>query len=270
MKPAPFKPSSKLTRQPQDSGDLVRADALAFLKGLRDSVADIVFLDPPFNLGKIYGPGAGVETFDRDTYDHYMRTVLFQCRRILRRGGALYLYHLPAWAMQWGAAIEEHLELRHWIAISMKNGFARGNRLYPAHYALLYFTKGEPLVFKRPRLELRRCPHCKKVLKDYGGYRHLVAHGVNLTDVWDDLSPVRHGTTKLRATNQLPIEITDRVCAISGRRGGLLVDPFVGTGTSLVSAIKSRMRFVANDIEQSNLDICIRRLEAVNSAKAET
>ena len=267
MKLAPFKPSSRLTRQPQKSGDLVRADALAFLKGLRDNVADVVFLDPPFNLGKIYGPGAKVETFDRDTYDHYMRTVLFQCHRILRKGGALYLYHLPVWAMQWGAAIEGHLELRHWIAISMKNGFARGNRLYPAHYALLYFTKGEPLVFKRPRLKLRRCPHCNKVLKDYGGYRHLVSHGVNLTDVWDDLSPVRHGTTKLRATNQLPIEITDRVCAISGRRGGLMVDPFVGTGTSLVSAVKSRMRFAANDVEQSNLDICVRRLAAMRSPK---
>src|SRR5260370_7464214 len=54
MKPAPFKPSSKLTRQPQDSGDLVRADALAFLKGLPDTVADIVFLNPPFNLAKTY------------------------------------------------------------------------------------------------------------------------------------------------------------------------------------------------------------------------
>ena len=34
----------------------------------------------------------------------------------------------------------------------MKNGFARGKKLYPAHYALLYFTKGMPASFQRPKI----------------------------------------------------------------------------------------------------------------------
>jgi site-specific DNA-methyltransferase (adenine-specific) len=247
--------------QRDPNGYLAALDALAFLQSIRSDVADVVFLDPPFNLGKDYGPLASVERADPEIYDLYIRAVLKQCVRILAPGGALFLYHMPAWATRWVDYLAQQLCFRHWIAVSMKNGFVRGDRLYPAHYALLYYTKGAPARFARPKLALRRCPHCSKVLKDYGGYRQIVDEkGINLSDVWDDLSPVRHGTSKLRLLNQLPVEITDRICAIAGAPGCLLVDPFAGTGTSLVSAVSNQMHFLGNDIETRNIRICQQRL----------
>ncbi len=53
--------------------------------------------------------------------------------------------------------LEQHLDFRHWIAISMKNGFVRGDHLYPAHYALLYYTKGKPESFNRPKVPKPIC-----------------------------------------------------------------------------------------------------------------
>jgi len=245
------------------SGYVSNCDALLFLGSLRDGVADVVFLDPPFNLGKDYGRHAHLETANPDAYDIYMRSVLRESVRVLRAGGALFLYHLPTWAIRFAPYLSDRLEFRHWIAIAMKNGFARGDRLYPAHYALLYFTRGNPLHFKRPHLALRTCRHCNRILKDYGGYRAIVeSKGVNLSDVWDDISPVRHVSTKLRSTNQLPSEITDRVCAIAGAPGLLLVDPFAGTGTSLLSAQNADMHFIGNDLIQANVRICVKRLAA--------
>lgn len=237
-------------------GYLTKMDALTLLTSMRDAVADVVFLDPPFNLGKEYGRGNRIELYEPESYDLYMRSVLRHSIRVLRRGGALFVYQMPSWAIPWAAFIGEHLAFRNWIAISMKNGFARGRRLYPAHYALLYYTKGEPARFHRPKLAPRRCRHCDALLKDYGGYRTIVEKkGINLSDVWDDLSPIRHKSTKWRIPNQLPIEITDRVCAIAGGPGALLVDPFMGAGTSLVSAVAHRMHFVGNDIEATNLRV---------------
>src|SRR5437867_4273718 len=91
------------------------------------------------------------------------------------------------------------MEFRHWIAISMKGTFPRGNKLYPAHYALLYFTKGIPRTFNRVRLPIPTCRHCGKDIKDYGGHRkYLNPAGLNLTDFWDDTSPARHGKNKSR------------------------------------------------------------------------
>ncbi len=88
-------------------------------------------------------------------YEQFMQSVLKESVRILCPGGALYLYHLPQWAMRLGAFLHGKMSFRHWIAVSMKNGFVRGNHLYPAHYALLYFSKGVPRTFNRPKVQLQ-------------------------------------------------------------------------------------------------------------------
>lgn len=257
---------SSVEVEPLQGGYLTKMDALSLLTTMRDGVADIVFLDPPFNLGKDYGRGNRIELSEPESYDLYMRAVLRHSMRVLKRGGALFIYQMPRWAIPWAAFLAEHLELRNWIAVSMKNGFARGRRLYPAHYALLYYTKGRPARFRRPKLTPRRCRHCGGLLKDYGGYRKIVEKkGINLSDVWDDLSPIRHKSTKLRIPNQLPMEITDRVCAIAGAPGALLVDPFMGSGTSLVSAVAAGMHYVGNDIEAKNLTVAKKRLRQVKT-----
>lgn len=243
-------------------GFLCDLDALAFLHSVRDEVADLVFVDPPFNLGKNYGPLAALEEHDPLSYEWYMQNMLREAVRIMKPGAALFVYHVPYWATRLSGILNNHLQFRHWIAVAMKNGFVRGNRLYPAHYALLYYTKGEPAHFSRPKLEPLKCRRCQTVLKDYGGYRDIVfQNGLNLSDFWDDLSPVRHGSRKHRQANELPERLTDRVVAIAGTAGGVLVDPFVGTGTSLVSARRAEMLFIGNDIERGNLDICRQRLE---------
>lgn len=242
-------------------GYLARADALIFSQALRAEVADIVFLDPPFNLGKDYGVARWLEDGDADAYELYMKKLIREMVRVLKPGGALFLYHLPLWASRLSQELLQQLQFRHWVAIAMKNGFVRGNNLYPAHYALLYYTKGEPARFSRPRLAPQICRHCEELVKDYGGYTNIIRRkGINLSDFWDDLSPVRHKSRKLRTANQLPLLLTDRVVAIAGHPGGLLVDPFAGTGTSLVSALQAGMFFVGNEMSRRSLRICMSRI----------
>ena len=235
---------------------------------LRSSVADIVFLDPPFNLGKIYGRGGRRQ--DRkpeDEYLTYMSAILHQAARVLRQGGSLYLYHIPRLAVKLAATLERDLVFRHWIAVSMKNGFARARGLYPAHYAFLHYSKGRPTVLRRPKVSPPRCPHCDEFIRDYGGYKEHVLKGINLSDVWDDLSPIRHRKYKLRNANELTLAIPRRAIEISGRRKGLLVDPFAGTGSSIVLARLHGMKAIACDSELANCKLILGRLRAVRSRK---
>lgn len=242
-------------------GDIVCADALSLLHDLKDGCADIVFLDPPFNLGKSYARnGNHRDRLPEHDYLRYMEQVLLRCCDVLRPGAALYLYHVPRLAMILGNVLANHLNFRHWIAIAMKNGFVRGENLYPAHYGLLYFTKGEPAVFHRPKLAVTRCRKCNEAIKDYGGYKKFMADGVNLSDHWDDVSPVRHKKYKNRCANELPMTIPERAVQISGERNGILVDPFVGTGTSVVAALAGGMRFVACDREREACRAMCKRL----------
>jgi site-specific DNA-methyltransferase (adenine-specific) len=245
-----------------ENGFITQGDALAFCRALRSGIADIVFLDPPFNLGKEYGVARWLENGDADAYELYMKKLIREMVRVLKPGGAFFLYHLPYWASRLSQELLGQLHFRHWIAIAMKNGFVRGNNLYPAHYALLYYTKGTPARFARPRLEPQLCRHCRGLVKDYGGYTGIIqSKGINLSDFWDDLSPVRHKNRKHRKANQLPLALTDRIVAIAGSSSGLLVDPFAGTGTSLISALQAGMFFVGNEISKRSVRVCMTRLK---------
>lgn len=257
-----FAPPGELYRH--SHGDIVRCDALQMLNSLSNESAEIVFLDPPFNLGKVYGRrGPHGDRLDEDYYFRYLTEVLDRSIAVLKAGGALYVYHLPKWAVRIGGYLHRRLTFRHWIAISMKSGFARGRSLYPAHYGLLYYTKGEPRNFRRPKTDPMRCRHCGRYAKDYGGYTDFIRKGINLSDVWDDLSPVRHKKHKSHKSNELPFDIPERVISMSGRRGGLFVDPFAGSGTSLIAAIERGMNFVACDREREKWLLIRRRLSAL-------
>jgi site-specific DNA-methyltransferase (adenine-specific) len=113
---------------------------------------------------------------------------------------------------------------------------------------------------RRPKIPPARCPHCQNLLKSYGGYKRFVTNGVNLSDVWDDLSPVRHRKYKTRAANELPRAIPERALSIVGMKGGVVVDPFAGAGTVLSVAVEMGMRFVACDRQMANCRLMYRRL----------
>ncbi len=108
------------------------------------------------------------------------------------------------------------------------------NRLYPAHYSLLYFVKGpDPETFDPPRLPVETCRHCGGEQADYGGYKNeLNPRGMNLTDVWDDIPPVRHNKYMDRDANQLSIKLMHRILEMSTEPGDRVLDPFGGAGTT--------------------------------------
>jgi site-specific DNA-methyltransferase (adenine-specific) len=243
-------------------GYIAAGDALDFLGSIRPEAANIVFLDPPFNLGKRYYARKQIDVLPLRVYEGWLKEVLVEAVRILQPGGTLYLYHLPVWAIRFGEFLDSRLEFRHWIAIAMKNGFIRGKRLYPAHYGLLMFTKGEPARLSRPKLTPSQCRHCGEYIKDYGGYLPIIEKkGINLSDFWDDLSPVRHANRKHRDANELPELLFDRIIDISGSPGELYVDAFAGTGSGVIAAARKGLRFAACDIVHANCNIISRRLD---------
>ncbi len=245
------------------TGRIRNADALEFLSTLRPGCADLVFLDPPFNLGKRYGRRTrAADLRPTGDYQTWLFRILAQATRVLAPGGTLYLYHIPQWALRVGYFLDTQLTFQHWIAISMKNGFPRGPRLYPAHYALLMFSKGDPKVLRRPKTAPRKCASCGDFFRSYGGYRSIIERegGVNLSDFWDDLSPVRHAANKHRASNELSPELLKRVLQISGVRNGVFVDPFAGAGSGVVAAACAGMRFNCCDSQRENCAVIASRI----------
>lgn len=230
-------PRSLTHRLTTTNGLLYELDCLRLLPEIRSESVHCVFADPPFNLNKAYRNGF-TDRWTDEAYLQWSRDWIDECCRILVPGGALFIYVLPRWAYLLAAHLDRTMQFRHWIALSMKGTFPRGQKLYPAHYALLYFTKGAPRVFNRVRLPIPKCRHCGGDLKDYGGHRkYLNPEGLNLTDFWEDTSPNRHANSKSRpGINELKPQIPERAIQISTHAGEIVVDPFGGGGSTYQEA----------------------------------
>jgi len=216
-------------------GVLYEADCMAVLPHLPTASVDTVFADPPFNLRKFYGKFASDDR-SAELYLSWCHQWLRQCVRILKPGGALFLYNLPKWNIPIGHFLGTiGMEFRHWIAIEQKNCLPIQGRLYPAHYSMLYYTRGKPTRFNRIRTPIETCRHCGGEVRDYGGHRGAMnPKGVNLKDVWTDIPPVRHRKFKSekRPANALSTKLLDRIVELSTFPGDTVLDPFGGSGTT--------------------------------------
>jgi len=251
-----------LRRSKKVHGKIACGDAIEFLKSLPADCARIVFLDPPFNLGKQYNKNKRLDKKPEKEYGEWLVEVATESARVLQPGGTLFLYHIPSWAMRLGSHLDGTLTFRQWIAVSMKNGFVRGNQLYPAHYALLMFAKGKLKKFVRLKVSPQECRTCGELVKDYGGYQPIIRRkGINLSDIWDDLSPVRHANRKHRVANELPELLFHRIFRMVGARGSLYVDPFAGSGSGVLAAARRGMSFAACDLVPQNCALIAQRLD---------
>lgn len=243
-------------------GILVHGDCTDLFAALKDESIDCVFADPPFNLSKDYGNGAHHDNRSARAYLDWSYRWLDEAVRVLKVGGSIFIYILPRWGYHLAFHLERNgLEFRHWIALSMKGTFPRGRKLYPAHYAILYFSKGVPKTFNRVRLPIPTCRHCGGDIKDYGGHRkYLNPAGLNLTDFWDDTAPARHSKFKTRwHINELKPIIPSRCIAISTNDDDIVLDPFGGGGSTYQAAQEMNRFWIGSELVTA--DAIVKRMQ---------
>lgn len=243
-----------------DLGQLFQGDCLEWFPQVEDESVDMVFADPPFNLNKDYGKGINDRLKDEE-YLAWCEAWVKECARVVKPGGAVWLYNIPKWNVELGHFLNNAgMMFRHWVAVDIKMSLPIRGKLYPSHYSLLYYTKGKPKTFTRPRLPIDVCRHCGGDIKDYGGHRNkLHPDGINLSDVWTDIPPVRHRKTKNRGANQLSEKMLERVLTISSEPGDLVIDPFGGSGTTFAVAERMHRRWAGSEL--GDVDPIIRRLK---------
>lgn len=231
-------------------GQLHQADCMDLLQSLENESVDLAFADPPFNLGKAYSSKINDALSEAD-YLHWCRAWLDELTRVLKPGGSLFLWNMPKWNLQLGAHLGKRLTFRHWIAVDIKYSLPISKRLYPAHYSLLYFIKGDkPLIFHPDRLPITCCRHCGGEIRDYGGYKDKMNPlGVSLSDVWSDIPPVRHAKYKKREANGLSLKLMDRIITMASDPGSLVLDPFGGSGTTYVAAELTGRKWVGTELD---------------------
>jgi site-specific DNA-methyltransferase (adenine-specific) len=245
-----------------EKGVLFKADCLDLLASIQTNSVDVVFADPPFNLGKRYEDERVNDNFHDEMYRGWCRTWILESIRVLKPGGALFIYHIPMWLMDLGAWLNgvHGVDYRAWIAMKMKNGFPIRGRIHPAHYGMLYFTKsGAKPTFNVVRTKAPTCRKCNALQRDYGGYRAKYAKyedeegipWIQISDFWEDTRPATQDKARENGINELPLHVPERAIQLASNEGDVVLDVFSGSGSTIHAAQRNNRNWIGGDLSDS-------------------
>lgn len=244
-------------------GKLYETDCINLLNQMQKESVDLIFADPPFNLDKAYESGINDDLANSD-YLKWCEDWLSGCINVLKDGGSLFIWNIPKWNTYISNFLNNRLTFKHWISVDIKYSLPIQGKLYPSHYSLLYYVKGQkPNFFKPDRLPMELCKNCYKELKDYGGYKDKMnPAGINISDVWYDIPPVRHTKYKNRDANELPIKLLDRIIEMSTEPGDTVFDPFGGSGTTYIASELKGRKWIG--VELGSTDDIVNRFSQID------
>ena len=251
-------------------------DCLEILRQIPNESIDLIFVDPPYNLGKNYN--VYVDKKSEKEYLRWSYKWLNECIRLLKPSGSLFIVNLPKWALKYMLFLNKKLYLQHaiaWFGMSEPRG-----KIMPAHYTILWYTKSKN-EFKLNRSELisiRFHPRyvclrneCKLKLEQILSgnsmkFNDELGYSNELTDVWYDIHRLKHRSKRVPYHPcQLPEKLLERIILLTTDPGDIILDPMCGTGTTLVVAKKLNRHFIGIDIDPIYVEISRKRLSAVSS-----
>jgi len=238
-----------------ESGDCVES-----MRKLPSNCVNMFFADPPYNLLKDYASYSDDKKAHK--YLTWTESWLEEAIRLLNPNGSMFILNIPKWSVKHARYLSEKgLFLVDWVVWD-ESGGPRG-KLLPSHYALLWFSKTRNYKFMDSAKELRMASNsfcsrssCRRKRNKAG-----VDDTIPLTDLWSDVHRIKHRNRKVRGHPcQLPEMLVERLIRLTTERNDLVLDPFVGTGTTTAVANRLKRRYVGIDIDKYYVDIAKRRL----------
>ena len=228
-------------------------DALQVLPLLPRGCADLIVADPPYNLNKRFDSG----TFSRtstEQYAAYTAQWLDAAAPLLREGGSIYVccdWQSSAVIQQ---ALEKHFTVRSRITWQREKGRGAAKNWKNAMEDIWFATKGENWTFHLDAVRLRRrvrAPYRDGgepkdwTQTDEGKFRDTCP-----SNLWDDLTvPFWSMPENTAHPTQKPEKLAARILLASSDPGGVVLDPFLGSGTTSVAACKLGRHYIG--IERS-------------------
>lgn len=227
--------------------------------------ADVIVADPPYNKGKDFGNNRD----RRPDYEEWTERWVARAAGALRPGGTLYV--CASWEL--GAlmqtALARHLRVRNRITWKRDKGRGARRNWKSNMEDVWYATQGDGYTFNLDAVKVRKSVlapyrHVDGRPKDWkegrdGRYR--MTHPAN---IWTDLCvPFWSMPENTPHPTQKPERLVERLLLASSRRGDLVVDPFVGSGTTAVVARKLGRRFVAADLNPEYVRLALKRLSRI-------
>lgn len=253
-------------------GKLNQGDSRDWLASLPSETVDLVVADPPYNINK-----AEWDTFE--SQEHYVQWSvewMKQAARVLKPTGSMYVCGFSEILADLRLPGASFFRGCRWIVWHYKNKANLGNDWGRSHESILHFRKTESF---RLNVDAVRIPYGNHTLKypthpqaatsAFGKGRKREDHwtpnplGAKPKDVFDIPTTCNGMEEKTAHPTQKPEELIRRLVLAASDAGATVIDPFSGSGTTLVVAEQLGRRWMGCDVNQQYNDWAIQRIEHV-------
>lgn len=244
---------------------LIQGDSKKVMRNLRDESVQTIVTSPPYNLGKEYEEKSPLDKFMSE-----MRVVINECFRVLKPGGSIfwqvgsYVHKgsvLPLDVLMCPEFLQLGATLRNRIIWTFGHGLHCKKRFSGRHESILWLTKGDDYVFN---LDPVRVPSKYPMKRHYKGPNKGLLSGnplgKNPGDVWDIPNIKHNHPEKTSHPCQFPIALAERAILCSSHPGDTILDPFLGSGTTVVAAQSLRRDWIGIEKRSDYIEIAKNRL----------
>ncbi|HUV64806.1 MAG TPA: DNA methyltransferase [Sedimentisphaerales bacterium] len=229
---------------------IICGDCIEVLDKVSEPFVDLVFADPPFNIGYKYDKY--YDKVKEKNYIAWTKEWMAVCKRVLKPHGSFYIAIGDDYAAHVKIIADElGLVMRNWIIWHYTFGQQTKSKFARAHTHIFYFVNdAKSFTFNDHAV---RVPSDRQLI--YNDRRANPA-GKMPDDVWDGCPRVC-GTFKERAgwhPCQMPESLLKRIIAASSNPGDCVLDPFSGSGTTAAAAYQSGRDYVGIEISQTYVE----------------
>ncbi len=259
----------------EHANGIVPGNALELLASVKEGSVDLIVCDGPYSTTQ--------HQWDRhSSIQDFNLGLLKQFSRVLKDGGAAYLFGKHDCL--------DFIDYRPYMTLVARivwyqpSRLAQGRKTFTNNYDIIaYFVKGraattfnlddirvEQLVELEHR---RRCENVPSVRNGKYARTKFNEKGKNPGDVWGDVKQLTYKSKELLNrdvlnTIQKPEKLIERLVKASSNPGDLVLDPFVGTGTTAVVALRLQRRFLGFEINPEYARLARLRVAAAHAAPA--
>ncbi len=242
---------------------LYHGDALELLPQIfpttADASVDLIFADPPYFLsnGGITCQSGKMVSVNKGGWDRLEsvqamhesnRAWLSTCRAALKSNGAIWVSGTRHVIYSVGFAMQE-------IGFKLLNEITWEKPNPPPNLSCRYFTHSTETILWAARDAKSKHKFNYQLMRTY-------AHDRQMKSVWQFTAPTGAEKTFGTHPTQKPLALLERIILASSDEGDLVVDPFVGSGTTGLAATRHGRRFIGIDTEAKFLDLAIDRYHA--------
>ena len=225
---------------------IICGDCIEVLSKAHKPFVDLIFADPPFNIGYKYD-----KYNDKQKHDNYVawtKEWMSACKKVLKPNGSFYIAIGDEYAANVKVIADElGLVMRNWIIWHYTFGQQMKNKFARSHTHIFYFVKDKN-NFTFNDLAVRIPSDRQLVYND----KRANPAGKMPDDVWSHFPRIcgTFGHRKNWHPCHMPEDLLAKIIRVSSNKGDWIVDPFSGSGTTAVVAAKLKRKYTGIEISQ--------------------